>query len=352
MVQTGSMFAPLTSDRLLLRPVRASDASALAARRGDPEVAHLQAWTVPYPQARAEALIEAVMAMPGPVDDQFFMLTVADRDDSEIYGDVVVKLEWDGRAAEVGWTFARAHWGNGYAAEAVERLLRWLMDEQGVTRVQATMHPENFASARVAERNGFVFEGHTRNSFWVEDENSDDWIYGLTPELWTAWQNRPTAAPDVVELVEPYPVGLRHVLALTVHHSQRRFVADIAASLAQVAVPPFEEGEGDVPRVVPWPRIIHADGEPVGFVMMEEPTPTAPEPYLWRLNIDRMHQSRGIGARVLEQVIAQCREWGAASLLVSYVEGVGSPERFYTGIGFEPTGEYDEDEAIARLMLG
>ncbi len=346
------MFAPLTTERLLLRPVRATDVAALQARRDDPEVAHLQAWSTPYPMERAEALVEAAMAMDGPVDDEFYMLTVTDRDDTEIYGDVVVKLEWSGRAAEVGWTFGRRHWGNGYAAEAVERLLRWLMEEQKVTRVQANMHPDNLASARVAERNGFLFEGHTSNSFWVGDENSDDWIYGLTPELWEDWRSRPTAAPETVELVEPYPVGLRHVVNLGVHHSQRRLVSDIATSLAQVAVPPYEEGEGDdLPRVVPWPRIIHADGEPVGFVMMEEPTPTMPEPYLWRLLIDRRHQSRGIGARVLEQVIDQCREWGATSLLVSYVEGVGSPERFYTGIGFVPTGEYDEDEAIARLAL-
>jgi RimJ/RimL family protein N-acetyltransferase len=346
------MFAPLTTERLLLRPVRSSDAVPLQERRNHPEVAALQSWPTPYTLEQATGAVESMLATPDPVDASWFMLTVADAVDTTVYGDLALKLEWDGRAAEVGWTFAREHWGNGYASEAVERLLRWLMEEQKVTRVQATMHPDNFASARVAERNGFMFEGHTRNSYWVGDENSDDWIYGLTPELWEDWQNRPRTAPDVVELVEPYPVGLRHVLALTVHHSQRRFVSDIAASLAQAAVPPFEEGEGDVPRVIPWPRIIHADGEPVGFVMMEEPTATAPEPYLWRLNIDRRHQSRGIGARVLEQVIAQCRQWGAASLLVSYVEGVGSPQPFYAGVGFVPTGEIDDGETVARLMLG
>jgi len=234
--------------------------------------------------------------------------------------------------------------------DACPRALGQRVCSQNVTRIQATMHPENFASARVAESTGFVFEGHTRNSYWVGDENSDDWIYGITPDLWHHWITRPRTAPDVVTLVEPYPVGLRDVVKLETHHSQKRFVAPIVTSLAQVAVPPPEEGN-DLARVKPWPRIIHADDEAVGFVMLEEPTRTAPEPYLWRLLIDRRHQGRGIASEALRVVIDQVREWGAESLLVSYVEGIGSPRSFYDRLGFVPTGEVDDGETVARLVL-
>ncbi len=348
-------FETLRTERLQLRVPRIDDIDALVARRNDVDVAALQSWQTPYPESSARSVIERSIEMDGPESDSWWMLTIASPDDSEIYGDLALKLEWDGRAGEVGYTLARAHWGHGYAVEAVDRLLSWLFDEQGVTRVHGTMHPDNLRSARVLERCGFEFEGHTRNSFWVGDENSDDWHYGLTPEQWRSWNDRPTGPPDVVELVEPYPIGLRKVVELGVHKSQDHLVAPIAHSLSQVAVPPFEEGfdgsDPTHPRVSPWPRIILADGEPAGFVMVEEPTEANPEPYLWRLLVDRRHQGRNIGFRVMEAVLEQARAWGAASLLVSYVEGYGSPKPFYERVGFVPTGEVDDGETIARLVL-
>jgi GNAT superfamily N-acetyltransferase len=222
--------------------------------------------------------------------------------------------------------------------------------------VEARLHPDNHRSARLLERTGFVFEGHTVNSFWSQaepSENSDDWIYGLTPERRRDWLARPTGAPASVKLVEPSPDGLRRVLALEVHQSQDHLVAPVAHSLAQVAVPPVPSGAtGDQPSpVLPWPRVVEADGEPVGFVMVRAPDEASPEPYLWRLLIDRRHQGRGIGRSVLDAVVAQSRAWGASSLSVSWHQGPGSPGPFYERYGFVPTGEVHDDEVEGRLVF-
>lgn len=348
------MVTPLRTERLLLRGVRASDLEPLLARRNHPEVASLQSWPLPYTREQAQGAVDAMGQVAEPTSGEWFMFTIADVDDAEVFGDLALKLEWDGRAAEVGYTLAREHWGKGYASEALTALLDWLFDVVGVTRVAATLHPENLASARVVERCGFVFEGHTRNSYWVGDENSDDWLYGLTPELRAEWNGRPRHRPERVELVELEPAGLREVLALGVHHSQRRFVSPVSTSLAQVAVPPMEQGsedDPDGPRAVPWPRVVLADGVAVGFVMLEEPTATEPEPYLWRLLIDRLHQGRGIGGQVLAMVCGQARAWGAESMTVSWAEGVGSPRPMYEAFGFVPTGEVDDGETVARLRF-
>lgn len=341
------MFSPIATERLLLRPVRSSDAEALAERRSDPEVALWQSWDTPYPLDRAAHLVADVVETPDPVDDAWWMLTIADLDDTTVHGDLALRLTNNGRIAEVGYTLARGGWGRGIATEAVAGLLGWLFDAQGVTRVTAMVHPDNLRSARVLERCGFDFEGHTRNSYWDGAEASDDWIYGLTPDLHADWAARPRNRPKKVELVEPYPTGLRNVIALRTHKSQERFVSPIAASLAQVAVPPIENGA----QIVPWPRVIHADGEPAGFVMMAEPTETERVPYLWRLLIDRRHQRRGIGARVVDLVIDQARAWGGDAIKVSWVPGVGSPEPLYLRKGFVPTGEIDDGEIVAELTL-
>lgn len=341
------MFAPIVTERLVLRPVRVGDVEALVERRSDPEVARWQSWGAPYPRPDAIDVVDTVIAMGGPSNDAWWMLTIADRDDSLIYGDLALKLTNDGRTAEVGCTLSRHQWGRGIAIEALEGLLDWLFEVQRVTRVEANVHPDNLRSARVLEQCGFEFEGHTRNSYWEGDVNSDDWIYGLIPELRTLWAGRPQHRPDSVELIEPYPTGLRHVLELRTHRSQQHLVAQVAASLAQVAVPPIEDGVA----LAPWPRVIHADGEPVGFVMLAKPSATSPIPMLWRLLVDRRHQGRGIGSRTIDLVVEQARSWGSRELMVSWVPGVGSPAPLYLAKGFVPTGDVDDGEIVATLAL-
>jgi RimJ/RimL family protein N-acetyltransferase/GNAT superfamily N-acetyltransferase len=340
-------FTLLRTDRLLLRPVRATDAAALAARRSDPEVAKYQAWIPPYPIDQAEAMIAELMAMDGPVDDDWWTLTIADKSDTTVFGDLVVKLSWQGRTAEVGYNLDRSAWGHGYAVEAVEALVEYLFDTMGVTRIEGMLHPDNLASAMVLERVGMRFEGHTRSSFWVGDDNSDDWLYGMIRSDWIAWRGRPRHRPETVELVEITTDNLRTTMRLGTHKSQERFVAPVLQSLGEALVPPVENGV----TLDPWYRTVYADAEPVGFVMLARSQPRAEEPWLWRLLVDRMHQRRGIGSRVIELVTEQCRAWGDATLLTSWRPGRGSPEPMYLARGFVPTGEIDDGEVVARLRL-
>lgn len=285
--------------------------------------------------------------MDGPVDGEWWMLTVADPADTMVFGDVVVLLSWTGRTAEIGYTLAREAWNRGYAVEATSALVEYLFDTIGVTRVEAMLHPDNPASAMVLERIGMLFEGHTRSSFWVGDDNSDDWLYGMTRADWESWRNRSRTRPETMELVEITSDILSDVLRLATHRSQQRFVAPVAKSLADALIPP--EHEGVVVR--PWYRAVRADGHLVGFVMLARSQPGHPHPYLWRLVVDRMHQRRGIGAGVIDLVAEQCRTWGDTRLDVSWAPGKGSPEPMYLARGFVPNGNVDDGEIEATLDL-
>ena len=341
------MFEPLLTDRLRLRPVEAGDAAALHDRRNDPDVAALQAWSTPVAIADMEALVERSAASNEPPVDGWWMLTVERLADGLIVGDVVLRLGWDGRAAEIGYTFAREAWGHGYATEAAGALVDHLFSRPEMTRVHATLHPDNHRSARVLENLGFVHEGVTRSSFWVGDENSDDALYGLTRADREDWLARPVTPPAQVRLIEVTPDNQSAVNRLVTHKSQERFVAPNVYSFAHAQVPEVIDGAA----VVPWYRAVEADGELVGFVMLAEITDAHPEPYLWRLMVDRRHQRRGIGDRVLDLVIEQCRAWRAPSLIVSWEEGLGGPRPFYERRGFVTTGEIVDGETEARLVL-
>ncbi len=286
--------------------------------------------------------------MAGPESDTWWMATVCERAGGTVIGDLAVQLTWEGRSAEIGYSLAAEHWGRGYAVEAVEALVGWLFERLGVHRVSASTHPDNRASAMVLERVGMLYEGRTRGSFWVADVNSDDKLYGMLRADWEAWRDRRRTPPAEVRLDEIDATSALVVAKVATHRSQRAFVAPMEWSFADALFPEVVDGA----PLVPWMRSVVADGEIVGFVMLALVTEHHPEPYLWRLLIDRLHQRRGIGDRVLDLITAECRAMGHETLTVSWAEGKGSPRSFYEARGFEPTGRIVDGETEARKRLG
>jgi GNAT superfamily N-acetyltransferase len=169
----------------------------------------------------------------------------------------------------------------------------------------------------------------------------------MTPDDHVAWVNRSRQAPDDVTWVPVDQSNEAAVSMLKTHWTQREFVAPMERSFANALFPEIVDGAA----VEPWMRAVHADGELVAFVMLALITEAHREPYLWRLLVDRMHQRRGIGRRILDLVIEECRRMGATTLVTSWVPGRGTPEGFYLRNGFEPTGRVIDDEVEARLTF-
>jgi diamine N-acetyltransferase len=132
----------------------------------------------------------------------------------------------------------------------------------------------------------------------------------------------------------------REVCRLRVAPGQEGLVAPVAWSIAEAHFSPLA-----------WFRAVYAGDTPVGFVMLED-DPASRQCYLWRLLIDAGHQGKGYGRRAVELLCDHVRTRpGATELLTSWVPGEAGPAGFYTKLGFELTGEVDEDEVVARLPL-
>jgi diamine N-acetyltransferase len=155
-------------------------------------------------------------------------------------------------------------------------------------------------------------------------------------------QGLPRSVRDgaVVELREVTGESVRGICRLQVAPAQRRFVAPNAVSFAEALFEPMA-----------WYRAIVADDVAVGFVMLYL-DPAKPYYYLWRLMIADRFQGRGYGRATIGLLGDHIRSLpNATEMLVSFVPGEGSPEGFYLDLGFEPTGDIDEGEVVARLPL-
>ncbi len=342
-------FQPIHTERLILRQSLLTDAEAAYQRRSLPEVARYQDWEMPYTRDRAEKGMAELVAMDGPVDGTGWSLTVVDAANPEvIMGDLYVGVNWGGRSALVGYTFHPDFWGQGYATEATQAIIKYLFLDFGVTRVESSLHPDNPPSARVLEACGMKFEGLTRQSFWVGDECSDDMLYGLLRADWDAWCDRPRHVPESLNLVPLTADNARAVGNLSTHKSQERFVSTMLGNYEDALVPPKRNGA----QMIPWYRAIEADGQIVGFIMASEQTDADTNPYLWRMLIDRMHQRRGIGSAALDQFEDWCRSQGATAVEVTWVEGPGSPAPMYIARGYIPSGKIEDGEIHAIKQLG
>lgn len=336
---------PLATERLVLRVMRSADARAFAAYRNDPEVARYQSWDLPF------TLDDATRSLAGQdaADDLTLggWTQLAVEHDGELIGDVCAHVDESGGVAEIGFTLIPGHQGRGYALEAASALVSDLVDRVGVHRVQAELDPANAASQRLLERLGLRHESTTTRSFLCRGEWVDTMRYGATAEELRAWRARRTTPPEAVRLVPVTVDNHRDYGALRTHHSQERFVATMAESFADALFPEVVDGAPLVPRLFG----VEADGEPAGFVMLAAVTTAHPEPSLWRLLVDRLHQRRGIGRRALDLVTDLLRAEGAGSLVTSWVDAPGGPRGFYLGYGFTDTGRVDHGEQVGRLVL-
>lgn len=175
----------LTTARLLLRPFHAADVGPLYALHSSATA--LRYWDAPpwSDPGRAEQFLAACRSMTA--DGTGTRLAVERRDDRSFAGWCsLTRWNPDFRSASLGYCFAEAAWGNGYATEAARALLQWAFDRLDLNRVQAETDTRNVASARVLEKLGFVREGMLREDCVVAGVVSDSYVYGLLRRDWQA----------------------------------------------------------------------------------------------------------------------------------------------------------------------
>ncbi len=325
--------------------MRTIDVAPFVAYRNDPEVARYQSWNLPFTEQDALSLLSEQGDQDDLTPGRWTQFAV--ERDGRLIGDVCAYLDDTCAVAEIGFTLARSGHGQGYATQATQALVHDLVERVGVGRVQAELDPENIASQRVLENIGLVYEATTKKSLLWRGQWADSATYGATAQECADWADRPRDPPDQVRLAPLDLKNHRGYYALRTHHSQERFVAPMSWSFADALFPEVIDGAPVVPRLYG----VEADGEPAAFVMIAEVTPAHPEPYLWRLLVDRRHQRRGVGRRALDLLCDQLRAEGCTTLVTSWVPGPGTPAPFYRKYGFLETGDVVDGEIVVRLQM-
>ena len=184
-----SMF-PLATERLALRPFRQTDLAAFTAYRTHPEVERYQSWSS-CTDDEAAAFLAEQQQLAFDTDGTWFQLAVERQHDGVLLGDVAVHFFNDGQQAEIGMTFDVAAQRQGYALEAVARVVECLFDGLRKHRIVATVDTRNLRAQRLLERQGFRREAHFHKNIHFKGSWSDEYAYALLNSEWRSSREGP-----------------------------------------------------------------------------------------------------------------------------------------------------------------
>lgn len=209
----GAQFAPLQSERLALRRLTMADADTIARLVDDWDIIkNLSDAPYPYPHGLAQRWIQSTQR--GIDDRQDFALAIAPKNMDQPIGAVLLRqsqaeptvIGVDARpqlaSAEIGYWIGRAYWGQGFAPEAVTRIVRFGFDELGLDRIWGAVLTDNVASCRVLERSGFGRVGEAEYDFPARGGLRRVFVYALDRRSLAARRAAKTVLVSAVALVD------------------------------------------------------------------------------------------------------------------------------------------------------
>ena len=175
------VFAPLATDRLVLRPLVPEDADALHRLVNDWEVArNLAVVPFPYPRELADDWIRSTRH--SLADGSGYQLAITGREGEHeiMVGVVGLRIDAGQRCGRLGYWVGRRFWGHGVATEAAGRLARWALANLDLDRLEAGVITDNPASAAVLRRIGFRETGEGTDDFLARGGEHPVWRFEAT----------------------------------------------------------------------------------------------------------------------------------------------------------------------------
>lgn len=173
----------LKTRRLVLRPLRDSDAPSILAMFTEPK----------FMEFCSAPMFESIDEAHALVARDFKFMSAGERirlgmervQDNALVGHCdLFDLNQKSKKAEIGYALHPAAWGQGYVNEALMALLGYGFSELDLNRIEAEIDPMNLNSAKVLDRIGFTKEGHLREHCVVNGKLTDSALYGLLRRDW------------------------------------------------------------------------------------------------------------------------------------------------------------------------
>jgi RimJ/RimL family protein N-acetyltransferase len=171
------------TERLVLRRPKTEDFDAFLRSWDDPEMTRYTGRRENIAAFLRDLIAEMQTRQPG--SGGWYQVTIERREDGAVVGDLGLGFEVPGeRQVELGYRIHPDHHRRGYAREAVEAVIPWLIEAHAIHRFVAVAASENAASIALLRSLGFRREGHFRQSFLCNGKWLDDDYFAVLASEW------------------------------------------------------------------------------------------------------------------------------------------------------------------------
>ena len=171
-------FPNLQSERLLLRQITAADVVEVLALRSNKEIMKYIPRPLCTSEAEAMAHIEMIQQKIETGEGINWAITL--KNNPKLIGFIGhYNIKWEHFRSEIGYMILPEYSGKGLVSEAVKLLVEYGFNNMKMHSLEGVIDPENTASARVLEKNGFVKEAHFKENEFFDGQFLDTVIYSL-----------------------------------------------------------------------------------------------------------------------------------------------------------------------------
>lgn len=173
-----SSFPILETNRLVLRQIIKEDADEMFALRSNPEI--MQYIPREMPKTIDDA-VKHIEYMQGLLESgECINWAICLKNDQKLIGNIgYFRMQPENHRAEIGYMLNPDFHGQGVMQEALTEIIRYGFENMKLHSIEAVTDPENFASWKLLEKNGFIREGHFKEDCYWQGKYLDSYVYSL-----------------------------------------------------------------------------------------------------------------------------------------------------------------------------
>ena len=169
-------FPNLETDRLILRRLSAEDVLEIFALRSNKEV--MKYIPRPLVKTMADAMAHIVMIDEKIESNEGINWAITLKDNHKLIGIIGhYRIKPEHFRAEIGYMLLPEYHGQGIISEAIKEVVNYGFEMMKLHSIEAIIDPENLASEKVLQKNGFVKEAHLKENEYYEGRFLDTVIY-------------------------------------------------------------------------------------------------------------------------------------------------------------------------------
>lgn len=173
-----TVFPVITTKRLILRQITNEDAPEMFALRSNPEIMKYIPRELPK---TIDDAITHIEYMQGLLEsNECINWAICLKEDNHLIGNIgYFRMQPENHRAELGYMLSKDYHGKGIMQEALTEIIKYGFNEMKLHSIEAITDPENFASWKLLEKNGFIREGHFKEDCYWRGKYLDSYVYSL-----------------------------------------------------------------------------------------------------------------------------------------------------------------------------